>query len=100
MSPAHINSTDAAVFGRLIKPDRGDFSPEAAREILSLQFDECDKERMHRLSVQAQEGTLTPVEAAEIESYRRAGYLLGVLWSKARLSLKRAGMDAADGHRT
>ena len=34
----------------------------------------------------------------EIESYRRAGYFLGVLWSKARLSLKRAGADAADGH--
>lgn len=89
--------TDVAVIGRLIKPDRGDLSPDAARELLGLQFDEGDKERMHQLSLKAQDGTLTPDEQEEIESYRRAGYLLGVLWSKARLSLKRAGMDADHG---
>jgi len=100
MKPTHLNPTDSAVFGRLIKPDRGDFSPEAAHEILSLRFDDGDKERMHRLSLKAQDGTLTPDEQAEVESYRRAGYLLGVLWSKARLSLKRVGADAADGRRT
>jgi hypothetical protein len=98
MQPTPTTSTEAAVFGRLVMPDHGDFSPDAAREILSLQFDDGDKERMHRLSLKAQEGTLTPDEEAEIESYRRAGYLLGVLWSKARLSLKRAGTDAANGH--
>lgn len=91
-------TTDAAVFGRLIKPDRSDFSPQTAREILSLQFDDKDKERMLQLSRKAQDGTLTPEEQAEIESYRRAGYMLGVLWSKARLSLKHAGMDAPHGH--
>lgn len=79
--------TDAAVFGRLIEPDHGDYSPEAAREILSLQFDDGDKERMQQLSLKAQDGTLTAHEVAEIESDRRAGYLLGVIRSKARLSL-------------
>jgi hypothetical protein len=98
MQQTHVASTDAAIFGRLIKPDRGDFSPEAAREILSLQFDQDDKERMQQLSLKAQDGTLTHDEQAEIDSYRRAGYLLGVLWSKARLSLKRAGSNAANGH--
>jgi hypothetical protein len=98
MQPTQMTPTDAAVFGRLVMPDRSDFSPDTAREILSLQFDDGDKKRMHELSLKAQEGTLTQDEQAEIESYRRAGYLLGVLWSKARLSLKRAGMDAANGH--
>ncbi|MGC1723192.1 MAG: hypothetical protein WA746_29790 [Isosphaeraceae bacterium] len=98
MQPRYFTPTDAAVFGRLVKPDHSDLSPEAAREILSLQFDDSDVQRMNQLSLKAQEGTLTPDEQAEIESYRRAGYLLGVLWSKARLSLQRAGMDVADGH--
>ena len=98
MQPTHATRNDAAIVGRLIKPDHGDFSPDTAREILSLQFDGDDKDRMHQLSLKAQQGTLTSDEQAEIESYRRVGYLLGVLWSKARLSLKRAGMDAPNGH--
>src|SRR5690348_8565386 len=92
-------SNDAALVERLIKPDRSDFSPEAARELLSLQFDDKDQERMQQLSLKAQEGMLTADEQAEIESYRRVGYFLGVLWSKARLSLKHAGKDVAHGRR-
>ena len=49
---------------------------------------------MRELSLKAQEGSLTVTDQAEVENYRRVGYWLGVLWSKARLSLKRAGMDA------
>lgn len=90
------STSEAAIVGRLIKPDQGDFSPEAARELLSLRFGEEDQERMRRLSLKAQEGTLTVAEQAEVENYRRVGYWLGILWSKARLSLKRAGMDAPD----
>ena len=97
MQPLNIASSDALIVGRLVKPDHGDFSPETAREILTLQFDDADKARMHVLSLKAQEGSLTSEEQAEIESYRRVGCLLGVLWSKARLSLKHAGKDAANG---
>jgi len=71
MQPRYFTSTNAAVFDRLVKPDHGDLSPEAAREILSLQFDDGDVQRMNQLSLKAQEGTLTPDEQAEIESYRR-----------------------------
>lgn len=79
MQPIPLSPNDAALVGRLIKPDHGDFSPETAREILSLQFDSDDQERMQRLSLKVQAGALTPEERAEIESYRRVGYLLGVL---------------------
>jgi hypothetical protein len=78
--------------------DRGDLSPEQAREILSLRFGDEDQARMDTLSLKAQEGTLTASEQAEMEHYRRAGYLLGILWSKARLSLKHAGPDAPQEH--
>lgn len=75
-----------------MKPDHGDFSPETARELLSLRFGEEDQARMRELSLKAQEGTLSASKQAEVENYRRVGYWLGVLWSKARLSLKRAGL--------
>ena len=99
MQHSRPSSSEAAIVGRLMKPDQGDFSPEAARELLSLRFDEEDQARMRALSVKAQEGTLTELEQAEVENYRRVGYWLGILWSRARLSLKRAGMDAPHEHR-
>ena len=99
MNNTHAISTEAAIVGRLMKPDRGDFSPEAARELLSIQFGEADQTRMQELSLKAQEGTLSAADRGEIENYRRIGYWLGILWSKARLSLKRAGTDATHEHR-
>jgi hypothetical protein len=99
MPQKHVSSNEAAIVGRLIKPDHGDFSPEAAREFLSLQFGDEDQARMRELSRKAQEGTLTASEQGDVETYRRVGYWLGVLWSRARLSLKRAGMDAPHEHR-
>lgn len=90
MQHSHLSSSEAAIVGRLMKPDHGDFSPEAARELLSLQFGEEDQARMRELSLKAQDGSLTALEQAEVENYRRVGYWLGILWSKARLSLKRA----------
>jgi hypothetical protein len=100
MQQTRFPSNEAAIVGRLIKPDHGDFSPEAARELLSLQLDPEDQARMQELSLKAQDGTLTASEQAEVENYRRVGYWLGVLWSRARLSLKRAGMDATHEFRT
>jgi hypothetical protein len=98
MQQSRISSSEAAIVGRLIKPDHGDFSPEAARELLSLQFGDEDQARMRELSLKAQDGTLSAPEQAEVENYRRVGYWLGILWSRARLSLKRAGMDAPHEH--
>ncbi len=100
MQQTHVPTNEAAIVGRLIKPDQGDFSPEAARELLSLQFGPEDQTRMRELSLKAQDGTLTASEQAEVENYRRVGYWLGVLWSRARLSLKRAGIEATYGIHT
>lgn len=94
----HMSSTEAAIVGRLIKPDHGDFSPEAARELLNLRFGDEDQAKTRELSRKAQQGAITDAEQAEVENYRRVGYWLGILWSKARLSLKRAGMDVPHEH--
>ena len=92
-------ATEAEIIGRLIKPDRGDFSPEAARGLLGLRFDDEDQARMRELSAKAQDGTLTALEQTEIENYRRVGYWLGTLWSKARSSLNSAEADIMQGDR-
>jgi hypothetical protein len=84
---------EAAILGRLIRPERDDLSPDAARSILKLDFEDDDRVRMHELAVKAQHGTLTATEEAELVSYRGVGRLLELMRSKARLSLKRAGIE-------
>lgn len=90
MSAATASSTEAAILGRLIHPERADLSPEAARSILGLEFEEADRDRMHELAQRAQAGTLSDAELSELDAYRRVGRLFEVMRSKARRSLKRA----------
>lgn len=82
---------EAAILSRLIRPERADLSPEAARSILKLEFDDEDRARMHALAAKAQRGELTDAEEAELESYRGVGRLLDLMRSKARRSLADAG---------
>ena len=84
------SKTAPAIWSRIVNPDRANLTPEAARAILKLDFDPEDHRRVDELSAKAQKGTLTPEERAELEEYIRVGYELGILQSKARLSLKRA----------
>jgi len=81
--------TASAIWGRVVKPDRADLSPAAARAILKLDFDAEDRRRVDELSEKACQGKLTLEERAEIEEYVRVGHELAVLQSKARMSLKR-----------
>jgi len=81
-------TTEAAIWTRIIHPD-GEVSPEAARAILRLEFDESEQRRMHQLAAKAQEGTLTPDEEYAIGNYERVGSMLAILKSKARKVLKR-----------
>ena len=53
---------EAAILSRLIRPERADLSPEAARSILKLEFDDEDRARMHALAAKAQRGELTDAE--------------------------------------
>ena len=78
-----------AVLNRVIRPDRDDLSPAAARALLKLSFEQADLDRMHELAVKGQKGELNGAEQAEIAEYRQVGLLLDLLKSKARLSLKR-----------
>lgn len=86
---ATITNTDADILERLIDPHTPSFSHEAARAILEITFPPSDVRRMNELAAKAREGTLTLDEQDEIDGYERVGHLLGILQSKARLSLTR-----------
>jgi uncharacterized protein YnzC (UPF0291/DUF896 family) len=82
-------TSEAANLGRLIRPDNGDLRAEAAEALLAIRFDSRDLDRMHDLALKNQEDRLTPKEKAEMENYRRVSFLLDLMHSKARRSLKK-----------
>ncbi len=88
MSQAQSNTSEAAIFSRVLQPNRANLSAAAARSILELTFNQADKDRMRVLSSKASEGTITAVEQEEINNYERVGHMLALMKSKARRSLK------------
>jgi hypothetical protein len=84
----HAGNSEVSILNRILRPDAPTFSPEAARDILTLDFDQADKDRMRQLSAKARAGTLTAKEDAEAGKYELVGHLLSIMQSKARRSLK------------
>jgi hypothetical protein len=64
---------------------------ETARAVLDLSIPQSDLALLRELSAKARAGTLTPEEDALMSEFERVGSILGVLKSKARVALKRAG---------
>jgi hypothetical protein len=86
--PAPVSS--AAIFARLWETDNGQLSPALARHVLKLGFSAADQARMHELAAKNQEGTISPAELEELDSYVTVADLLGILKSKARQRLQYA----------
>jgi hypothetical protein len=63
--------------------------PTVARYILRLRFSDAEDQRVLDL-VRRHTGTgLTATEMAEMDAYLKAADMLSILWSKARMALKR-----------
>jgi hypothetical protein len=88
MQLSHADNSEVSILNRILRPTAPTFSPEAARDILALDFDQADKDRMRQLSAKARAGTLTAEEDAEAGRYELLGHLLNIMQSKARRSLK------------
>jgi hypothetical protein len=71
-----------------LPPQKSTLSQAAAKGILTLEFNQIDKDRMHFLAAKARAGELTSDEEREVEAYSRVSSLLGILKSKARRALK------------
>ena len=69
---------------------KGTLTPQAAEGILHFGFSDRQRQRMHELAEKARSGELTDEERLEADGYERVSSLLGILQSKARLSLKQS----------
>ncbi|AGA25776.1 hypothetical protein [Singulisphaera acidiphila] len=82
-------TSEAAILSRLIRPEDENLTADAAESLLRIRFESRDLNRMHELVARNQEDRLTPDERAEMDNYRRVSYLLDLMHSKARQSLKK-----------
>jgi hypothetical protein len=85
-----VNRTsEIAIFGRIIRADKGNLSRDLARYILTLGFDKADQARMQQLAGRNQDSDLSAAEEEELSNFVKAGHLLALLHSKARKSLRK-----------
>jgi hypothetical protein len=82
------NTSEAAIFGRVFVDGRHRLTPELAQHILTLEFNDEDKARMHELAVKNQEGCISPEELRDLDSYIKVADLVAILQSKARKFLR------------
>jgi hypothetical protein len=83
-----LPSTEGAIWARIVHPENGDLTREAAQAFLRLDFTQADRGRMEELAEKARAGALTPAERKDAETYNRVAHLLALLQSKARRSLR------------
>jgi hypothetical protein len=86
-------NSEAAIFSRVLEPEKPMLSHDAARSILALDFTTADRERMNTLAAKARAGELTDDENEELDNYVRVGDLLAIMQSKARRSLRNGLSD-------
>lgn len=81
------------IWCRVISPDTGDLSNEAAREWLRLRISDGDAERVEELSHRANSGQLTAAQEHELDMYLTIERALEFIHAKARLSLRNKAAD-------
>ncbi len=83
------STSDTAILSRLIRVNDDNLSAAAAKAWLDIRFEQSDLDRMHELTVKNQDGMLTAKEKQAIGNHRRISFLLDLMHSKARRSLKK-----------
>jgi hypothetical protein len=81
-------ASEAAIFSRIFVDGRRGLTAELARHILTLEFSDDDKARMHQLAGKNQEERASPEELEDLESYIKVADLVAILQSKARKFLR------------
>lgn len=80
---------EGAIWARLIRAQMEELSSDAAEFLLSIDFEERDRQTMLELAERSEAGILIAEEQAEFDSYLHIGNFLAVMQSKARLALKK-----------
>jgi hypothetical protein len=97
MPTTQAGTAEAAILSRMVRQSGEVFPPEVAEAILGLDFDPAGRARMHELAVKGQEGSLTAAEEEEVDGYRRIGYFVDLMRSRARFSLQMQGQRVERG---
>jgi len=73
MRVSHAGNSEVSILNRILRPNAPTFSPEAAQDILALDFDQADKERMRQLSARGKGTSLisTVCEGMEPRGHAR-----------------------------
>jgi hypothetical protein len=82
-----INSAAAPVLGRMLRPMADGLRSEVLQAITTIQSSAADAERYHHLADGNAEGTLTPQEHQELESFVMANTVLSLLRKEAKATL-------------
>jgi hypothetical protein len=93
MSTAATSDFGSEILVRVINPSEGGMPVEAARVMLQFKLAPSDRDRVNELAAKARNGSLTPDEEAQLREYERVAALVELLQSKARVSLKQAGLS-------
>jgi hypothetical protein len=88
MQAATLDTSEVAIFSRVLEPDQATLSIAAAEAILELGFRQDDRDHMAELLAKAKAGKISPEEQEAINNYEKVGHLLSIMKSKARRSLK------------
>lgn len=73
-----------AVLDELLEPVTRAFSRDVAQALMNIRASDAVQTRIAGLAAKCNEGSLTPAEAAEYESFVQAADLISLLQAKAR----------------
>ena len=80
--------SEGTLLDGLLEPFGACLTPEVARKLVDLQVSETVLARVEELADKCNEGTLTPDEHAEYESYVHVNHVMTMLKAKARKFLQ------------
>lgn len=86
-------NSESAIWARLIEMRKEPISAETARFLLSIRLSEVDHSRMQELMDKSNDGTLTPEDEAELDSYLNIADLLTVMHSQLRVAIRSTGFQ-------
>jgi hypothetical protein len=76
-----------AVLDEILEPVTNAFSRDVAQALVDVRVSDAAQSRITNLAEKCNEGTLTPVEHAEYETYVQAVDMISLLQAKARVWL-------------
>jgi hypothetical protein len=85
-----MKTLDAPVLDRLLDPVSRILTPDVARDLVKLRFDQKAQARIDKLARKCNEGRLTDAERSEYETYVYVIDFIAILQAKARTLLKRS----------